>query len=168
MCAVSDITSVGTVTVPIALRLLIAGKGHPDKHNPGLGSNHQHKNSGLCEGKSFHMYRSEFGTAAKEHCWIGKTASVCEASLLDPNWEMVSKNWGLVGEGSAPTLLLETLELQLSLHLGVQHSDPMIRLVINSLETLNSLISEDEAANIGLIKSLWSENLKDVYYFGAK
>lgn len=167
MCAVFDITSVGTVTVPIALRLLCPVKGHLDKYNPGLGSNHQHKNSGLCEGKSFHMYRSEFGTAVKEHCLIGKTASVCEAFLLDPNWEMVSKNWGLIGEGSAPTLLLRTLELQLSLHLRVQHSDQMIR-VINSLETLNSLISEDEAANIGPIKSLWSENPKEVYYFGAK
>lgn len=71
-----------------------------------------------------------------------------------------------MGEGSAPTLLLGTLELQLSLHLGVQHSDQMIT-VRNSLETLNSLISEDEAANIGLIKSLWSKNPKEVYYFGA-
>lgn len=59
------------------------------------------------------MYRSEFGTAGKEHCFIGKKQlPVCEAFLLDPNWEMVSKNWGLTGDGSAPTLLVETLELQ--------------------------------------------------------
>lgn len=47
---------------------------------------------------------------------------------------MVPKSWGLITEGSAPTLLLEALELQVSWEY--------------STLVINSLISEDEAVKI--------------------